>query len=220
MASDVCRRARDGQDEAAISSSLAKRAATMQASLPTYPIDLARAEPAGEANAPVALVAYVCVRCPYCSRLIPDLYKLVTTGALKGKAKLYLRLFPIRSHDHATESALALQAAQGTGKFWPLTLRLYGDFDRFDPARLADIASAAGLEKDSFRKRLDDPSTRAALVDAKKEGIRNRVTATPTLFLNGRRYVADLDATVIADLVEEEAETAAQSRKTPDRANQ
>jgi protein-disulfide isomerase len=50
-----------------------------------------------------------------------------------------------------------------------------------------------------------DPATRETLVASKKEGLANGVEETPTLFINGRRWVGDLEAVEILDAVAEEA---------------
>jgi hypothetical protein len=39
-----------------------------------------------------------------------------------------------------------------------------------------------------------------------EEGLRNRIRATPALFLDGREYAYDLEARAIVDVVEELAE--------------
>jgi protein-disulfide isomerase len=45
---------------------------------------------------------------------------------------------------------------------------------------------------------------RSKLVKSKKEGVRNRVESTPALFINGRRYVGDLDVRSVLDVLMEE----------------
>ena len=50
----------------------------------TYTIDTSTAAVAGNATAPVTVVAYLCVRCPYCARLAPALYQSVTAGIVSG----------------------------------------------------------------------------------------------------------------------------------------
>ena len=57
-----------------------------------------------------------------------------------------------------------------------------------------------------FEAAMADDRTRARLVNSKKEGIVNKVDATPTLFINGRKYVGDLNPKEIIDVVEEEYE--------------
>jgi protein-disulfide isomerase len=204
LANDVCRRAAAGQDRATIERGLARRATSMMPSGKKYGIALANMPPAGDPSSKVTAVLYLCPRCPYCSRMAPALYQEVTQGSLKGKVKLYVRPFPLRSHGKSTEAALAWMASIRLGKFWPFTLKLYENFDQFDPAKLPDWAEATGMDRKEFLRLTGDKALRAQLVESKKEGVRNGVDATPTLFIDGRKYVGDLDARLVADVLAEE----------------
>ncbi len=204
LANDVCRRADAGQDRATIEHALTKRAESMSRNAAPAPIDLGASTAIGEPDSKVTVVAYVCGRCPFCSKLVPSLYKQVTEGPLKGKARLFIKMFPIRTHTSSTETAMGALAAQQLGKFWPFLLQLYSHFDDFDVANLPDYAVAAGLDRAAFINLSADGAVRARLVESKKEGIRNKVEATPTLFLSGYRYSGDLGMTAVQDVIEEE----------------
>lgn len=205
LAEHICRMAAAGKDRATIERSLSQRATSMMSARPV-PIDLSRAERAGEANAPVALTLYLCARCPYCAKLVPQLHKAVTEGSLKGDVKMFAREFPIRSHQGSTEGGMAMVAARRLGKGWRFILHLYSIFDRFDPANLPSCAEQHGMDKAAFTGLLGNAEVRRELVASKKEGVRNRVNATPTLFINGRKYTGDLDYDTVVDVLEEEAE--------------
>ena len=60
----------------------------------------------------------------------------------------------------------------------------------------------------AFTLQLRSSDTRRALIKSKKEGLRNKVNATPTLFINGRRYLGDLDRASLQDVLEEAADRA------------
>lgn len=203
LANDVCRRAGAGQSQADIERALARRATSMTTTQ-RMPIDTSKFEPAGAADAKVQVTGYVCARCPFCSRLLPALHQSVTQGALKDKARLHLRLFPIRTHEGSTEGGLALVASQKLGKFWPFLLHLYRNFDGFDAARLPEAAEQNGMNRDEFTRLMNDPASRELLTESKKEGVRNKVGATPTFFINGRPFSADLDMATLQDVIEEE----------------
>jgi len=204
LAQDICRRAEAGQDRATIERAIIKRAESMSRNGAPVPIDLSNTTAAGEPDAKVSIVAYVCGRCPMCSRLVPALHKQVTEGALKGKARLYIKMFPIRTHAFSTETAMGVLASQQLGKFWPFVLQLYSHFDDFAVERLPDYAVSAGIDRAAFIDLSSDSTIRTRLVDSKKEGIRNKVDSTPTLFFGGYRYSADLGIASVQDAVEEE----------------
>ncbi len=205
LADNVCRRLAAGQDEDRIRRALSRRARSMVGGGAPAEIDLNGAPAVGDAGAPVTVVVYACARCPYCSELVPALYGEITSGRLRGAARLFFRTFPIRGHPGSTEAGLAFVAAAGGGRFWEFLLYAYRHFDAYAPEVQVDWARSAGLEPEAFAARMADPATREALVGSKKEGLLNGVEETPTLFLNGRRWVGDLEVGEVVDAIQEEA---------------
>ena len=203
LAEDLCRQAKAGKDSKQIEHALAKRAQTMLPGGPRLAAQLDEATRAGAADAPVTLVAYACTRCPLCKEIIPALHAAVSDGPLAGKVRLYVRPFPLKSHPGASEGGLALLAAAKLGGFWPFTLFLYRQFDKFTPAILPEWAEKAGLDRASFARIFADPKTRDELVAAKQEGLRNKVEATPSLFIDGRSYVYEVKLEPILDVLQE-----------------
>ncbi len=206
LANYICRRAAGGKTEEEVTRSLERRALTMMRPGTTHEIDLEANPPKGNPDAKVTLVAYLCATCPFCSRILPQLIEEVTEGRLKDKAVLHVRVFPLRGHPVSNEAALAITAAGRLGKYWEYFLRLYEDYDRLREDRLAGWAEEVGLDRARFEEEYESGETRQALVEARKEGRRNDITATPTFFLNGRRYQADMDLETIVDIVKEEME--------------
>jgi protein-disulfide isomerase len=151
------------------------------------------------------VVVYACARCPYCSRLVPELYDTIRNGPLRDRVRLAFRVFPIRGHEGSTPAGLAFVAAGEMGAFWPYMLHAYRHFDSWSETEQSAWAAAIGLDPGDFAARIADPSTRAILVASKKEGLVNRVEATPTLFINGRRWVDDLETGELIDAVAEVA---------------
>lgn len=205
LADNVCRRVAAGQDEAGIRRALSRRARSMVGSGAPAEVDLAAAATVGPEDAPVTVVIYACARCPYCSRLIPELHRAVTGGALAGEVRLAFRIFPIRGHEGSTEAGLAFAAAAELDAFWPFMLNAYRHFDDFAPGLQPAWAEAVGLDRAAFEALAADPATREALVASKKEGLVNGVEETPTFFINGRRWVGDLTADELLDAFAEEA---------------
>ena len=205
VADDVCRRVVAGEDAPQIRRALSRRARSMVGGGAPAEVDLDAASIFGRSDAPVTVVIYACARCPYCSKLIPALYGAVKDGPLRSDARLAFRIFPIRGHEGSTEAGLGFAAAAAMDRFWPFMLHAYGHFDSFSAKRQVEWAAAVGLDPAEFAARLEDPATRAALVASKKEGLVNEVEETPTLFVNGRRWVGDLELGEIVSAVEEEA---------------
>ena len=204
LADNICRRIAAGQNETRIRRALSRRARSMVGNEGAAESGLDPATSLGPHSAPVTVTVYACARCPYCSKLVPALVRAVREGDLKDKVRLGFRTFPIRGHEGATEGGLAFVAAAEMGRFWEFLLFAYSRFDEFSPDRLPIWAAEVGLEREAFVALLGDPATREKLVASKKEGVVNRVEETPTLFLNGRRWVGDLEIAEIVDAVEEE----------------
>jgi protein-disulfide isomerase len=215
LAAEVCRRVAAGQPQEYILRSLERRAATLLPAAAPTPMDLEGVAWAGDPQAPVPLVAYACGRCPFCSHLVPALHRAVTEGPLKGRARLAIRPFPIRGHAGSTEAALGMEAARTLGAFWPYVLKEYQEFEGFSEAALVDWAAAVGLERAAFRQAMQDPALRERVVESKKEGLRNGVEATPTVFLGGRRYTGELDQAALVDAALEEADRLAGTQCKP-----
>jgi protein-disulfide isomerase len=213
LADDVCRHIKEGKNRDQIEQALGKRAQSMLPVGKPAVFALDQATLAGDPHAPVIAVVYACARCPFCKVIVPALYEAVTSGPLKGKVRLYFRPFPLKDHAGSTEGGLAVFSAGRLGKFWPYLLHLYKNYDAFCPRLFPDWAAWVGLDKAAFEKEYAKGETRSALIASKQEGIRNRVNATPTLFINGRKYVYEINAKVITDVLLEEYDRGAWLQK-------
>ncbi len=206
LAENICRRVAEGQKKEKITRGLSRRARSMMPSGKKAGISIEGTPVRGEPGAPVVLVTYSCARCPFCSKIIPPLYKAVAEGLLAGKVRLYFKTFPIRSHEYSKETGLGFVAAARMGKFWEFMLYSYERFDEFCIKKQRSWADAVGLDGETFEQLVADPETRSILIQSKKEGLRNKVDATPAFFINGRRFAGDLDMPELIDVLEEEYE--------------
>jgi len=206
LAEDVCRQVKAGKTADEIERALSKRAQSMLDTGARASFGLDEAMAVGDAASPVKVVVYACARCPFCSVVLPALYKEVAEGSLKGKVQLYFRPFPLKSHPGSTEAALAFVASARKDKFWPYLLHSYGHFKEFDEQKLPGWAADIGLDAQEFKTLVGTPQVRDVLVESKKEGLRNKVSSTPAIFINGRQYVYEMDTAVLVDVLQEEYE--------------
>jgi protein-disulfide isomerase len=204
LAEDICRRVADKQDKAAITRGISRRARSMLPSGKQAAIDLSGLPLVGAQDAPVTLVEYACARCPFCAKITPKLYQAVKDGPLAGKLKVYFKVFPIRDHKYSKETGLGFMAAIEMGKFWEFMLLSYNRFDQFCIRKQAAWAEEAGMDPEEFKRLAADPGIREKLVASKKEGLVNKVQATPTFFIDGRKYTGDLSIEELIDVLEEE----------------
>ena len=94
-------------------------------------------------------------------------------------------------------------SAAKLGRFWPFAMLVYKQFESFTPAVLPQWAVAAGMDRAAFERGFSDPKTRDELVASKQEGLRNKVDATPGLFIDGRPYVYEMTTEAVLDVLEE-----------------
>jgi protein-disulfide isomerase len=206
LSENVCRRVADGQPRTRIVDALRNRARNTLSPGSKAEIDLAGLSVAGEASAPITLVEYACPRCPYCATMTPRIHDAVVKGPLEGKVKLYLKTFPLRGHGGSKESGLAFLAAEELGHFWEFVSYYFQHFHEFSVREQLEWAEAVGMDREAFQKAMDDPGVRQSLVEIKKEGLKNYVESTPTYFINGRKYDAELSYEELIDVLEEEYE--------------
>jgi protein-disulfide isomerase len=82
----------------------------------------------GEATAPVAIIEYADIECPFCRHFQRDIYPRVFGDYIKtGKARLYYRDMPLPFHEHAVPAARAAHCAGEQGKFWEMHDSLFTD---------------------------------------------------------------------------------------------
>lgn len=204
LADAVCRQVAEGHDVQRIRRALSRRARSMLSGGEEAEIDLAGVPSVGRADAPVTVVVYACGRCPFCSKLLPELHAAVDSGELAGTARMLMKTFPGRGHPYSSEVGLAFMAAAEQGRFWEYVLLSYTRFDEFSVDRLGEWAEAVSMERARFERQVADPALREALVAFKKEGIRNGVEETPAVFLNGRRFLGEVTLAELVDVINEE----------------
>ncbi len=204
LAENVCRRVANKEDRVGIARGLFRRARSMLPSSSKASIDLDGVPVIGSPDAPVIVVEYACARCPFCARITPQLYEAVSRGQLEGKTRLYFKVFPIRGHEYSKEAGLGFLAAAELGRFWEFMRYSYERFDAFCVSKQLEWAEAVGMDRAAFEELVSSPATRDRLVASKKEGILNKVEATPTFFINGRKFFGDLNREELIDVIEEE----------------
>ena len=204
LARDICRRAGEGETKAYIDEEYSKRVASTTG--PRVDIDLSGETPAGDPEAKIEIVAYMCARCAYCALFTRDIYKSVTSGRLKGKAKYYIRPYVLQQHRGSTAGALAMHAAEHMGKFWEMFLYMCENYNDFDRDKLPEWAALQGMDADRFRELMEDPDIIDKQIESQKEAIRNGLDKTPYLFVNRRHYTASSRPELLEDFVEGEYE--------------
>ncbi len=164
----------------------------------------------GPESAPATLIEYGDYECPHCRQLHPIVRELMRRA--EGLRCVY-RHFPLtKIHPHAVRAAEAAEAAGAQGRFWQMHDALFDNDQPLDDERLARSARRAGLDMERFTREMAEGVYAARVEEEFKSALySDRVTGTPTVYLNGALLsnVKSLDALL-------EAVTAAGANVLPD----
>ncbi len=155
----------------------------------------------GPDDAPVTLVEYGDLECPYCRQVSPVIREL--RRRLGGRVRYVFRHFPIRSsHIHAQMAAEAAEAAGAQGKFWEMQELLLEHQDALDENHILQYAVELDLDLERFKRELDENVYAEKVKEDFQGGIRSGVNGTPSFFINGVRYDGAWDLESLIDAVE------------------
>ncbi|MFN0101252.1 MAG: DsbA family protein [Bryobacteraceae bacterium] len=156
----------------------------------------------GPANAKITIIEFSDFQCPFCVKAIPQLDAVLK--AFPNDVRLVYKQFPLDSHSQAALAARASLAAHAQGKFWPLHDKMYANSRAINRETVLAWSKEIGLEIDKFTKSFDDPETQAAVNRDLADGSRAGVNATPTIYINGKKYQGALDPAKLLPVIANE----------------
>ena len=140
--------------------------------------------PKGSNKALVTIVEYSDFQCPYCSRVLPTLDRLIKE--YPDKVRVFFKQNPLPFHDKAPLAAEAALAAGAQGKFWKMHDELFANQQALDRPALEKYAEKIGLNMVKFKAALDGHTFKAAVDKDLAEARELGVQGTPNFFINGR----------------------------------
>jgi protein-disulfide isomerase len=165
-------------------------------------IDVSEAPMKGSVGARVTLIEFADYECPHCKRLQPVMRQAV--DEFKNEVRVYFKHYPLPSHPNARLAAEAAVAAQKQGKFWPYNDGVWAHAEGLTPAVLEQIAKDVGLDVEKWRKDVDSDDVRMRVQKDRSDGEALSISATPTIYLNGREYTDARDIDSLKDWINEE----------------
>ncbi|GGE14172.1 hypothetical protein GCM10011390_36700 [Aureimonas endophytica] len=160
----------------------------------------------GEANAPITIVEYASMTCGHCADFAVNTLPQIKKDYIDtGKAKLILREFPF---DPRAVAAFMLARCAPDGRRNAMVEVLFEQQETWARAQnasqaLLDIAKLAGFTEDSFKACLTDKDLQAKVVATQQRGeTQFGVQATPTFFINGKRYEGAMPAAEFAAVLD------------------
>lgn len=137
----------------------------------------------GPVDAPVTILEFGDLECPYCRAAGPVLREVVDSS--DGLARLVWRHFPLfELHPHALTAALATEAAAAVGRFWELHAVLLEHQDHLTEPDLRRYARDLGLDPETVAGdavQAYAPAVQADYAAAVERGVRG----TPTILVDG-----------------------------------
>jgi protein-disulfide isomerase len=156
------------------------------------PVDLDRDHWRGGDHAAVTLVEYGDYECPYSRLAFRAIQRL--ERQLGGQLRYAFRHFPLtRIHPHALAAAHLAEAAALQGRFWPLHELLFGHQQALEDADLWGYADQLGLDRQRLGVDLDSRRVWQRVQADADSALESGAQGTPTLFINGRLYLAGYD---------------------------
>jgi RNA polymerase sigma factor (sigma-70 family) len=149
-------------------------------------LGLYRGPSRGPAEAPVTIVIFADMKCPYCGKVVGTLDQLLEE--YPKQLKLVVRQFPV--HDSARLAAEATLAADAQGKFWELyDLVVAHEQDELNEEELLGFAQQGGLDVGKLKDALDHHTFADAVAADTALGNDLGIRGTPTLYFNGKPMV-------------------------------
>jgi protein-disulfide isomerase/uncharacterized membrane protein len=156
----------------------------------------------GDPDARVTIVEFADFECPHCRDLQPTLARLLAQHA--GEVRLCFLDLPLSAHSRARAASTAARSAGEQGRYWDYFDSLMSQPGDLGDADLERRASALGLDAAAFRASFASGRHTKAIEADLREARDLGVSATPTLFINGRPWVGALSYEELEAAVERE----------------
>ena len=169
---------------------LTPRSGSAAASRPVHldpPVDPAVDHVRGPVDAPLTLVEFGDVECPFCGKATGVVGEL--RGRFGDELRYVFRHLPLVDvHPHAELAAEATEAAGAQGAFWAMHDRLFAHQEELEVPDLLNHAAALGLDLERFTRELGEETHAARVRDDVAGAEASGVHGTPTFFVNGVRH--------------------------------
>jgi protein-disulfide isomerase len=149
----------------------------------------------GKADAPVTIVEYAALTCPHCAQfhaeVLPELKKrYIDTGAVK----LVFRDFPFEGLGLRAHMLARCAGPERRVGFMDVLFKQQKTWaSAGDPIKaLQQVAKVGGIGEADFQACMTNKAVEEAVLKNRMEGEqKDKVTSTPTLFVNGQRFTAN-----------------------------
>ncbi len=138
----------------------------------------------GSDSAPVTIVEFSDLECPFCGRWYSDSYKQLKSEYIDtGKVRLVYKHFPLSFHPQAKPAALAVECAAEQNKFWELHDKIFENQTQLSDASLKQWAKDLGMNETQFNSCLDAKKYESKVDQEFSQGSAAGVGGTPSFFI-------------------------------------
>ena len=174
----------------------------------------------GKAGAPVTIVVYGDFECPVC-KVEADVMRKNLVQNFPDKVHVYFKDFPLESiHPWARAASDAGRCVykQDPQAFWKFHDWIYDNQEGITPdtlnAKVMTWAGTAGVDSIQLGRCVEDKVADKEVAQNIAEGRAMGVSATPTVFINGRKFEGALEWPIMQQLVQLEIDHQASTAKT------
>ena len=145
-------------------------------------LDLSRAPVRGQPQAPITIIEFSDLQCPFCASVTPTLRELMKQ--YPDQVRWVFKNFPLDFHADSPLAHAAALAAARQDKFWEMHDLIFANHNLKRDNLLAE-ARSLNLDMDRFTADLESADIKRQLEADKKEGRGLGVNGTPAFFING-----------------------------------
>jgi len=159
-------------------------AAPALARLSPSDLDIARAPALGRPDAPVVIIEFSDLQCPFCAKIAPTLRELLKQ--YPDQIRWVFKNFPLDMHPDAPLAHMAAMAAARQGRFWEMHDLIFDGKRNLKKENLLVEARSLNLDMARFTADLESAEIRKQVEADLLEGKRLGIEGTPEFFVNGR----------------------------------
>jgi|SoiMethySBSTD1v2_1073268.scaffolds.fasta_scaffold10786_12 protein-disulfide isomerase len=138
----------------------------------------------GRADAPVTLVEFTDLECPFCRSFhVGAFEKIKQTYIDSGKVRFVSFDFPLDIHPNARPAAVAVRCAGEQGKFWEMRHLVTVNAATLSREKYVELAKGLGLDTGKLDQCIDADRYKADIDRDMAEGLKLGVNGTPTFFV-------------------------------------
>jgi protein-disulfide isomerase len=159
----------------------------------------------GPKDAPVTIVEFTDLQCPFCGKTESTLKELRTKYG--DKIRLVHMDYPLPFHAHALDAAKAAHCANEQGKFWPYRDALFANQSKLAPADLKATAQSLGMNGAKFDACFASNKYDSQIKADQAAGEKVGVDGTPAFFIDGRPLTGAQPTPKFEEIIDDELAT-------------